>query len=311
MIRVVLIAAAIALQAAAALAAPREPLVTLSLSTAEAPLGTAFYAYLEVSLEEGGEVSLPSPLDLGPGLEELARKHTLSRRGDLDLHTFELKLMAFELGDLEIPELPVVYATADGAREARTSASRVSVVGELGQKAAELREVVPVPIIRTDLERVYWAGGIVAGVLLLAMLLPLVARAARRMKRPPVVVVESALATARRRFEALERDGAIDGVDRRAAYVSMSEIVREYLESAFQVSALDATTAEIAAELDGSKVDEASASDLVEWLRECDLVKFAGFRASADDARAALYRARGWIEREDERLRSNAEVARG
>jgi len=309
MIRATLIAAALALQASAAVAVPREPLVTLSLSTAEARLGTVFYAYVEVSVEPGVEVSLPSPLDLGPGLEELARKHTLSRRGEQDLHTFELKLMAFDLGDLEVPELPIVYATPDGAREARTSTSRIEIAGALGERVADVKEVVPVAIVRRDLERLYWAGGVVAGALFLALTLPLLVRLLRRVKRAPVVVSESALEVARRRFEVLEREGTIDDADRRPAYVSMSEIVREYLEKALDISALDATTAEIASEVRGTTLSDDARSELVEWLRECDLVKFAGFRASAEDARAALYRARGWIEREDGRLSGPTEEA--
>ena len=308
-----LIAVAMVLQAAGGVdAAPSpEPIVTLSLSAAEVELGTLFYAYVEVSVGAGVDVSLPERIELGPAIEELGRQLTVSKRGELDLYTFELTLMSFELGEIEIPEIPIVYAAGEGAKEVRTATSRLKVSGTLADDARDLREVVPVSVIRRDTDRLYWAAGVAGGTLLLALVVTLLARAVPRMRVPPQVPALSALEVARVRFERLEASGSLDGDDRRSAYVEMSETVREYLSTALSISALDATTAEISVEIEAASISEDDRGELVRWLRDCDLVKFAGFRASEDDARAALYSARRWVERIDPLVSAAEEVSSG
>ncbi len=284
-----------------------QPLVTLSISAAEVELGEPFFAYIEVSTARGTEVSLPRDLVLGAAFEETGRKLTATHPGDRDLFTFELKLMAFDLGEQEIPEIPIIYAGEGGAQEVRTAVSRITVRSILGKGDVALRDVAPVVVIRRDMRRLYWSVGIVASVLLGAILALALSRRAPKVKFKPVEPRVPPLSRARQRFEAVERKlSAQQDGGCRDAYVELSEVVREYLGDSFAVPALDATTAEIAASLADIDVISESRTDLVDWLKSSDLVKFAGYRASVEEARAALFQARGWIE-QTERARKRAE----
>ena len=89
----------------------------------------------------------------------------------------------------------------------------------------------------------------------------------------------------------------LDQEDRKPAYLAMSEILRAYIGRRYGFPALDLTTEEIRRDL-VARPDAAHASDLVcGWLERSDLVKFAGYDATPDEARQALYDARIFIDR--------------
>ena len=67
-------------------------------------------------------------------------------------------------------------------------------------------------------------------------------------------------------------------------YVRISDIIRIYLEQRFQLRAPEMTTEEFLAELRESDALEARFRPLLEeFLRSCDLVKFAEFQPTTDD----------------------------
>ena len=99
------------------------------------------------------------------------------------------------------------------------------------------------------------------------------------------------------RLTEVEASGALDAEDRKPAYLEMSEILRAYIGRRFGFPALDLTTGEIRRELE-TRPDGAGAADLVYgWLEHGDMVKFAGYDASPDEARQSLYEARIFIDR--------------
>ncbi|HWM85905.1 MAG TPA: hypothetical protein VNO33_08700, partial [Kofleriaceae bacterium] len=106
------------------------------------------------------------------------------------------------------------------------------------------------------------------------------------------------------RLDELEASDALDAADLKPVYLSMSEILRAYMGRRFGFPALDLTTFEIRRELMVRPGGQAAAELISGWLERADLVKFAGYLASADEARQALYDARIFIDR----TRAGAEV---
>jgi len=287
------------------------PLVTLSLSSGEVELGQPFFLYIEASTRDGVEVSLPRELQLGPAFEELGRKLSVTRPGERMLHTFELRVMAFELGDLEIPEIPILYGGTGGAREVRTASSRVMVRSLVPLDRQELRDVAPTAVVRRDLSRVYWVGGAFAAFVLLTTVVLVISRRSPRTKEVASVPAVEPLERFRSRAEAVEAALADEAGTSRPHYVEMSEAMREYLGNAFEISAMDATTSEIAESTQPLAALDESRDDLIVWLQDCDLVKFAGYRAGRDEGRQALAQARRWVERVDRARRREERRASG
>jgi hypothetical protein len=74
----------------------------------------------------------------------------------------------------------------------------------------------------------------------------------------------------------------------------MVEVIRDYLGARYRVATLDKTTSELSRAL--SNVAPEHERLLVEaWLERCDLVKYGGFRATAEDGKSALADARALI----------------
>lgn len=281
---------------------PEAPSVVAVPSAREVELARPFYLLVRVTHAPGVRVNLPAALELGPAIEERRRTDGVAEAGDGRVtRTFELELMAFDVGELIVPPLPVIYAASGRSAEVASEPVSITVAGVLGDDEPELRDIAPpVPVATPNWPLVYAAAALAALFLVAALLL-----AARRWRRPrakrrrPGRVAaphlpphEEALA----RLDEVEASGLVDAADRKPAYHELSEIVRGYLGRRYDFPALDLTTGEIRAHLSEMAGGERAAELLGDWLERCDLVKFAGADASPDEARQALYDARRFVE---------------
>ena len=123
-----------------------------------------------------------------------------------------------------------------------------------------------------------FAAGAIAGLVLYA-----------RRRKPSVPPSEGAL-------RALAEAGTTFDNDPRQFSFAVSEIVRQYVEEAFHVRAAHRTTEELLADLmlDRSPV-ALHRTALAEFLRYCDLAKFAGWSLSPADRTAMLASAETFV----------------
>jgi len=105
-----------------------------------------------------------------------------------------------------------------------------------------------------------------------------------------------ALTPAARALRALDELRPFTAAEARAFSFTVSEIVRRYVEASFPVRAAHRTTEELLADLmrDASPV-AAKRAELGEFLRYCDLAKFAGWSLSSADMAAMLASAEAFI----------------
>ncbi len=279
------------------------PKVAASASSKEVVLGATFYLFVRVIYQPGVQVNLPASLQLGGAFEESARTDSTRVNADGTItRDFEVALMAFDVGDLAIPAIPVTYAAHGRANEVKTEPVAIRVKSFLGDGEASLRDIAgPVGLERRDLTMIYVGAGALAAIAAV-VLLWWVRRVLRRRRREvlarlPEAVLRSAHDEALARLDELESSDALDAEDRKPVYLVMSEILREYIGRRFGFPALDLTTFEIRRELTTRPGGPAAAELVSGWLERADLVKFAGYEASADEARQALYDARIFIDR--------------
>jgi hypothetical protein len=149
-----------------------------------------------------------------------------------------------------------------------------------GQDIRDIHGPIAIPVRRSP----WWYVG--GAALAVGALAALVLRARRKPSAPPH----------ERALGALEEAGTTFEGDPRRFSFAISQIVRQYVEEAFQVRASRRTTEELLADLmlDRSPVSLQRAA-LGEFLRYCDLAKFAGWSLSPADRTAMLVSAETFV----------------
>ena len=79
-------------------------------------------------------------------------------------------------------------------------------------------------------------------------------------------------------------------------YTLITDIIRQYLEGAYELDALDQSTYEIRQALRSTLVAPEDSAKVIEFLESCDLIKFANVIPETDDAGQSTERARGLVE---------------
>ena len=120
------------------------------------------------------------------------------------------------------------------------------------------------------------------------------------LRRPSPAVAPPAPAAYQVAVEALRRlraQGLIEKNQFETYYVSLSAIVREYLEEGLQLRAPEMTTEEfLSAAARDSQLSAVQQDRLAEFLSQADLVKFARHRPGLDESETAYRAARRFIE---------------
>lgn len=200
-----------------------------------------------------------------------------------------LRLQAFETGAVEVPPIPITYLTGKGeVREVQTAPLELQIEAMTTPADAEIKDAQgPVRVIADDYTALYIAGGWI-GVGLLFGLVWLLRRAQRRREAsivaPPPPPHELALDLLR----ALGQSTDLALPDRKPFFLAMSEILRDFLRARLGIAAL--TTSELRDEL-GRRIDldldRQTYDRVIEWVEACDLVKFAQYPATREEAAAA------------------------
>jgi hypothetical protein len=123
------------------------------------------------------------------------------------------------------------------------------------------------PIVVSAARPAWWAVGAGTAVVLAAAGVEIWSRRGRRLLPPDV-----------RALQALAQQRTLAAGHPRAFAIAASETVRAYLEEAFSIHAPRRTTDELLADLVRDRQGPLAAHqfELTEFLRQCDLAKFAG-----------------------------------
>lgn len=288
---------------------PDSPItVTTRLTPDPSHVGDLLTLEVTVAFPKDHSVNLPSGLDFSPlELVNVEEGEVESSGSDLR-QRFTITLQHFRVGEASVPSFPITWI--DPAKQVHTHhvAPHAFVVESLlaNESDPQLQPDDPpvsleYPDERLALILMAVAGGILLGGVLLAAWLSLRGRAKPIVLPPPVPAHERALGELgeleRERVELLTQGRAQD------YYVRLTEIAKRYLEGRFGVDALERTTEEIRATLLGqaplarASIDPLDPRELLRFLEDCDLVKFARLSPAVDEAEAALLHVRDMVER--------------
>ena len=213
--------------------------------------------------------------------------------GERATEVHHLPVTPLRVGAKAVPPIEIVYQLPDGASGSITTERlRVRIDGRLAneQDPALAAPPAPVPVIATNWVLV-WSLSIL-GAAVLATLLTLIALRLLRARLeaakpppPPRPADEVALG----RLAELERDQELDAEGLLAAVI---DVLREYLGGRYGFDGLEQTTAEMMRSLRGADLKSVTGAEIHGLLDDADLVKFARYLPTADEARALIPRVR-------------------
>lgn len=274
-----------------------EPL-TWKAGVSKADLGLAepFVVSVEIKHPASDTYELRPGLDFEPfGVRE---KKVETTPTDPAVTTLRLTLQPFKTGVLTVPRLRFLAQGPAGARKFDVPPQTVTVLGVIdpaqGQPAMR-EDLRPLP---TRYSTRWWP-------VVLALALVLLAGLAwwwkKRSERPKAAAppkprdppdIEALL-----RLDALEAERLVSEGRHQEHYFRLTEIARDYLGRRYEFDALEMTTDELLQELRRRSTPGLEFDALADFLRTCDLVKFARREPTDGDAKGAMDSARRLVER--------------
>lgn len=199
----------------------------------------------------------------------------------------QLTLRTFASGKVDVPAWIQPYRGADGqAGEFRTAPLTVTVEpvpGQPGDRPGEIRPLKPPRYLFAPWP---WALGAALALLVLAGAWWWSRRGRAETGAVAVAPGRPADEVAREQLELLKQSAWLSQGDFKAYYVSLSLILRTYLEGCFRVPARDQTTPELLKSLKQARAKLQDVNAAREVLNRSDLVKFAKWLPVAAEAQA-------------------------
>jgi len=197
----------------------------------------------------------------------------------------ECELRLYELGPHEVPAVAVPFVTAAGDTLLHTTQSlTIEVISARSEGEDQLRDIKPPVLISGGVP--LWVV-VAIGLLALALCVLGGVWLWRRRTRtpeppPPPEPIDYAAEFAR-----IAESGLLERGDFKTYYSLLAENLRRFLEESLAIEAMEQTTSELADALQEGEVDTALRQQIIDYLAEADLVKFARFHPALDAARRA------------------------
>ena len=265
--------------------------VSTQVDSTRVTVGDRITMTVTVEHPTAARVTWPDSLDLAPFEVLEVRALPGEATGDIAHARAVLTLVAFELGELEIPSFDVVVTGADGvAAVLSTDPFGIQVLSVGADESGDIRDIRgPMGIPLGALRLALW----VFLPLVLAAVLWVVARRLRAQQedaaRPALgALPRPAHEVALEALAALEASSMHERGLVKEYHIEASDILRRYVEARFGVDALEMTTHEVLAGLDAAGTDARFRDGLRAFLEQCDLVKFAKVRPGSDASRQVL-----------------------
>ena len=279
--------------------------VAVRVSKVKATAADTLTMELEASAEEGYEVSIPDP---GHVMEdfEIRDSRYVGQRLDADGNIARLmryRIAPMGAGVLEIPAFVFEFGKEgeDQTFQISTEAIKINVAslldaGEMATVAEEDEGVVQLPV------EISWWWYIAGGVIVIAIIAIIAVVVLRRCRDSEIErIYKGAHEIAYERLRELEAAGLIESGKLKEYYERVSNVLRYYVEDRFRLCAPERTTEEFLYDLqfgDGMYVlGDGDRDSLGQFLRHCDLVKFARHEPTNEQVKKTVELVEGFVEK--------------
>lgn len=254
-------------------------------------LGEPFTLEVVVSHEPGQRYELKTPSDLGD-FDYLGQERKRVDGADQSTTTLQVKLSAFQLGQLDTPALEVEVTSADGVGTLPLPRVKVEVVSSLPPDADKKGENLYDTKPPEELAIRSWRLLSVLGALLA---LAAVAWGVMRYLRRPKPIVpawvpppEPLHVRVTKALDALAAENLPMKGEFKPYYFRLSEIVRGYLGELYGFEALESTTPELLLALNARTTPGLPVAEVKTFAEASDFVRYAKQQPTVEECKQHL-----------------------
>ena len=284
--------------------------VSLTADKAELTVGEPVRLTLAVTHPAGYQVIIPKLEQVWGDLEVRSQSQATTMANDDGTETTSqvLEAVLFDLGEFQTPEMVLTIGDgAGGVSEAVVSSIPLVVNPTLAEDDNDLRDIKPQAQLAVPAAWPWIVGGLLAAVA--AGIAGWWVYRRRQGKpfglvavdnRPPWQVATDELT----RIEGL---GLLHEGRFKEYYTLVTDVLRTYLETQFNLNVFDRTTSELRTVFRLSDLTPEHARALLDLFADSDLVKFAKFTPDVETARHLIARARYLVDVTSREARAAAE----
>jgi len=242
------------------------------------------------------EINFPDTTNFGNTFEIRSRKQfKVSSFKD----SLAYQLQFFGSADTTIPQLPVYLIQNQDTTVLYTNPVPVAFHSVLAKDEKNFRPLKPI----FDFARTWWPyllGLLLLGVALYYLYQYYIQKDEQEESEPatftPTPFVNP-LKEYQKSIKELEKAELSSREDFKEFYIDLGDAIRKYYESLYNLPALESTSRELLTMLQNGNIDENLIQDTRAVLQEADMVKFAKFEPTTDQADRALKKAYNFLER--------------
>lgn len=281
--------------------------VRTNINTDSLSIGDTFrYSLIIQQDQEFIKIEFPDSVSFPPTVEVLDRQQfKLSQFTDSLIYN----LQYFGNNDLNLPEMPVTFYAEDDTIKVTTEPALLYFKSVVAEGDTTLKPMKP----NFDFSRPWWPW-ILAGSLLIAFLIwwykfreepeetATVPEVEIKPFYNPIKELEKSL------YDVKENSAISETKNFKSFYSEIGDAIRTYFEELYNIPALESTSTELIRYLDAYGVDDTLTEKTRIILRKADLVKFAKFTPTLDDAWKTFDHAIEFLERA--KLADSARISR-
>lgn len=283
---------------------PRGPLTAhVRVDKAKINIAQTLTLQLEAVIEPGYELQMPT---VDKVLENFGIVDWDNLGDKLDennnvVKRYRYRLEPFLSGTYPIPaftfEFYDVNNLEDRKYELTTEPIEIEIASLLGEQRAELKIADIEGVVEMPAKTSYWWLWILSIIVIVSAAVVTLFYFRRKRTKEIIRIFKPAHEIAYSRLRALVERKLVEAGKIKEFYEQISDILRHYIEHRFEMHAPERTTEEFLAELPATNVlSQADQERLAEFMKHCDLVKFAKYSPTTEQIQKTFDLVKDFIE---------------
>ncbi|MEW6618071.1 MAG: BatD family protein [bacterium] len=275
----------------------QEPEITVKVDKPIITIGDPIKYTLVIEKDNNVQITPP---EIKPGNFEILNYKELKPQKTRNkiLIQYEYIITTYQTGKFKIPAVIIEYILPNKEkRKIHSQEIKIEVKSVLPQNAKDIKDIKPPVEIKADLTKWIWILIIIFLILLISVIGLIYWN---KRKKPPleqeVEVIRPPHEIAYEQLNKIRTSNLLTQGLVKEYYIQISDVIRQYIERRYKINALELTTQELIEKMKINLIGQDYVNLVNNFLKECDLVKFAKYIPHKEEINTVIERAKGIID---------------